>query len=80
MRIQPFFRWYDLWVGAYWDRHARVLYVCPLPMLGVAIHFRAARVKSVDTATSLIVLDRIPDDIQPGDVVTFGTVREDRDG
>jgi hypothetical protein len=27
------FAWYDLWVGAYWDRKGRVLYVCPLPTL-----------------------------------------------
>lgn len=39
MRIQPFFRWYDLWIGAYWDRHDRTLYVCLLPMLGVRIEF-----------------------------------------
>jgi hypothetical protein len=38
MKIRPFFRWYDLWIGMYWDRAARVLYVCPLPMLGVAIN------------------------------------------
>lgn len=31
MRIR--FAWYDLWIGAYWDRKARVLYVCPLPSL-----------------------------------------------
>lgn len=31
MSISVKFRWYDLWVGAYWDRRARVLYVCPLP-------------------------------------------------
>jgi hypothetical protein len=35
--ITPFFRWYDLWVGAYWDRHTRTLYVCPLPMVGVKV-------------------------------------------
>jgi len=38
-RVSLFFRWYDLWVGAYWDRNARVLYVCPLPMVGVRIRF-----------------------------------------
>ena len=37
MSIRPFFRWYDLWVGAYYDREARALYVCPLPMFGVRI-------------------------------------------
>ena len=37
MTIRPFFRWYDLWIGAYWDREAKALYICPLPMLGVRI-------------------------------------------
>jgi hypothetical protein len=27
------FAWYDMWVGAFYDRHRSVLYVCPLPML-----------------------------------------------
>jgi hypothetical protein len=27
------FAWYDLWMGAYYDRDARVWYVCPLPTL-----------------------------------------------
>ena len=35
MRVSAFFAWYDLWVGAYWDRQARALYVCPLPMVVV---------------------------------------------
>lgn len=29
MRIR--WRWYDLWVGAYFDRKERRLYVCPFP-------------------------------------------------
>jgi hypothetical protein len=37
MTVRPFFRWYDLWVGFYWDRKTRTLYICPLPMIGVAI-------------------------------------------
>lgn len=36
--VKPFFRWYDLRIGAYWDRSNRVLYICPLPMIGVAIY------------------------------------------
>lgn len=27
------FAWYDLWVGAFWDRKERVLYVCLMPTL-----------------------------------------------
>ena len=36
-RVRVFFAWYDLWVGAYWDRKARTLYVCPLPCVVVQI-------------------------------------------
>ncbi len=39
MRLTFFFRWYDLWVGAYWDRTLKALYVCPLPTLGIKIQF-----------------------------------------
>lgn len=27
------FAWYDMWIGAYWDRRNRVLYICPVPMI-----------------------------------------------
>lgn len=43
MRASIFFRWYDLWIGAYWDRKARMLYVCPVPMLGVKIELARTR-------------------------------------
>jgi hypothetical protein len=39
MRIRPLFAWYDLWVGAFWDRKQRKLYICPLPCIGVVITF-----------------------------------------
>lgn len=36
-RARVFFRWYDLWIGAFYDRKQRALYICPLPMIGVRI-------------------------------------------
>lgn len=39
MRIRPLFAWYDIWVGCYWDRAARRLYVLPLPCLGFVVQF-----------------------------------------
>lgn len=33
MKVSVRFAWYDLWVGAYWDRKTSTLYVCPLPTL-----------------------------------------------
>jgi hypothetical protein len=37
MRVQFIFAWYDLWIGAYYDRAKCALYVLPLPCLGVVI-------------------------------------------
>lgn len=34
------FLWYDLWVGAYWDRENKYLYICPLPTLCIKIVLR----------------------------------------
>lgn len=36
-RVRLYFAWYDLWIGAYWDRKRRVLYVCPLPCIVVEV-------------------------------------------
>jgi len=39
MRAQIVLAWYDLWVGAYWDRKGRRLYLLPFPCVGVVIEF-----------------------------------------
>lgn len=31
MKCEVRFKWFDLWIGVYWDRVGRLLYVCPLP-------------------------------------------------
>jgi|JI9StandDraft_1071089.scaffolds.fasta_scaffold365936_2 hypothetical protein len=35
--VRLFFAWYDLWIGAYWDRERRMLYLCPVPCFGIAL-------------------------------------------
>lgn len=37
MTINVFFRWYDLWIGAFIDIKNKTLYVCPIPCLGIKI-------------------------------------------
>jgi hypothetical protein len=39
VRVTPFFRWYDLWVGLYVDRKGRALYFCPVPMFGLKVEW-----------------------------------------
>ena len=39
VRITPLFAWYDLWIGVYYDRRNRCLYVLPIPMVGLKIKF-----------------------------------------
>ena len=39
MRFRLFFAWYDLWVGAYWDRKARTLYLAPIPTVVLEVSF-----------------------------------------
>lgn len=43
--VRVFLAWYDMWVGAYWSRRSRILYVCPLPCLVVRLDFRKAHTR-----------------------------------
>jgi len=40
MKISFLFAWYDLWIGAYWDKAHKWLYILPLPMCGIILKFR----------------------------------------
>jgi hypothetical protein len=39
-KITPIFAWYDFWVGVFWDRHKRCLYIFPIPCVGIRIQLR----------------------------------------
>lgn len=39
-RVQLLFEPADLWVGAFWDRVRRRLFLLPVPMFGLVIQFR----------------------------------------
>jgi hypothetical protein len=31
------FKWFDIWIGAFYDRKKRILYICPIPMIVISI-------------------------------------------
>ncbi len=37
IKIKIFWAWYDSWIGAYWNKDKRVLYICPLMWVVIAI-------------------------------------------
>lgn len=49
-RVRLIVAWYDLWVGAYYDRQRRHLYVFPVPCVGVCIEFRPRHVRLIVTS------------------------------
>lgn len=40
MKARFLFAWYDAWVGAYWDRDRRRLYLLPIPCCGLVLEFK----------------------------------------
>ena len=37
MKFRLFFAWFDLWIGAYYDRKKKILYICPFPCIVLSI-------------------------------------------
>lgn len=45
MKIKPTFKWFDLWVGFFYDKNKRRLYFFPLPMFGIYLDFPTKTIK-----------------------------------
>jgi len=38
-KVKMIFAWYDFWIGLFWDRTKKRLYIFPVPCFGVLIDF-----------------------------------------
>lgn len=38
LTFQPYFAWYDGWIGAYYDRKGDILYLQIIPCFGIRIY------------------------------------------
>jgi hypothetical protein len=39
MKVKLIAKWYDMWVGAFWDSSKRRLYILPIPCVGIVLCF-----------------------------------------
>ena len=52
---RPLFKWFDFWVGLFWDSKGRKLYVFPVPMFGIVFEFgHATTAAQLETLASLV--------------------------
>lgn len=40
MKISFLLAWYDLWVGFFWDKKKKWLYILPIPCCGIIVKFK----------------------------------------
>jgi len=57
MSMKIIFAWYDFWVGLFWDKDKRILYIFPVPCFGVAIVFRPKKESSSNSIFKTTKLD-----------------------
>lgn len=40
MEYKLLFKWFDFWIGFFWDKEAHWLYIFPIPTLGIVLKFQ----------------------------------------
>jgi len=43
MKISFLFAWYDFWIGLYYDRKNKHLYILPVPFVGIVVKFKSGK-------------------------------------
>lgn len=60
------FKWYDMWVGVFYDRIKRTFYICPLPMIVIIVKRKDKKVKKDSSFSYDIDTDYVPDWVYNG--------------
>lgn len=51
MKIKFIFKWFDFWVGLFYDTKKKDLYIFPIPMFGFLISFKSNTIKNVNNSS-----------------------------
>lgn len=79
MKVRPLFAWYDLWIGAYYDRSSGRLYILPIPCVGIVIDFGPPLLKCPDCGRPDCTGDDCPSPAYPPEVDCFGNYMDTRE-
>lgn len=51
MKIKLIFKWFDFWIGMYYDVKDKTLYILPFPMIGIRVQFKFKTDERLKTKT-----------------------------